>query len=108
MQKQTDAAEIYCSLTSDEFRERRSLARKALLPHLVEARRWACGLSLIFPESVALRSEVERFVALERQCCTTLTFIVAPPEEGLIVTIEGPPEAAATIELFADAIANTP
>ena len=108
MQKQADVPEIYCSLTSDEFRERRSLARKALLPRLVEARRSACGLSLVFPESGALRSKVEEFVGLERQCCATLTFIVSPPEKGLIVTIEGPPEAAATIELFADAIANTP
>ena len=108
MQEQADAPGIYCSLTGDEFRERRSMARKALLPDLVEARSLACGLRLVFPESDALRLKVEEFVGLERQCCATLTFVVSPPEEGLIVTIEGPPEAAATIELFADAIANSP
>lgn len=107
MQEQADAPEIYCSLTSDEFRQRRSMARKALLPHLVEARRLECGLRLVFPESDALRSKVEEFIALERQCCATLTFAASPPEEGLIVTIQGPPEAAATIELFANAISDS-
>lgn len=105
---QADAPEIACSLTDEEFRARRSMAREALLPHLVEARKLELGLKLTFPEIDTIRSNVETFVSLERECCSFLTFTVSPPEEGLIVTIEGPPEADATIELFAAAIANDP
>ena len=108
MQNQGGATEIYCSLTDNEFQERRSMARKSLLPHLSDARRLACGLRLTFPDSAALQPTIEEFVELERQCCASLTFFVSQSEEGLIVTIGGPPEAAATIELFADAIGITP
>ncbi|MDA0229873.1 MAG: hypothetical protein O3B21_06760 [Proteobacteria bacterium] len=96
-------AEITCSLTDEEFRERRAMARKDLLPHILDGERMDSGLRLTFADSVALRSRVESFIRLERQCCGFLTFTLAPPIDGLILTIEGPPEAQITLDRFADA-----
>ena len=108
MAEHTNAAEIACSLTDEEFRERRAMARESLLPHLVETKKLESGLKLTFPETDTLRSSVETFVSLERQCCGFLTFTITPPDKGLTLTIEGPPEAQATLEMLAAAVASGP
>ena len=108
MAEHTDATEIACSLTDEELQQRRALARKSLLPHLIEAKRLESGLRLAFPETDVLRSGVETFVSLERQCCGSLTFTIAPPGQGLIITIEGPPEAQATLEMIAASVPGAP
>lgn len=84
------------------------MARATLLPHLVEVKKLEAGLQLTFSESETLRADVEVFVDLERQCCEFLTFTITPPDQGLTVSIEGPPEARATLDMFAAAIADTP
>lgn len=108
MAEHSNAAEIACSLTDEEFRERRAMAREFLLPHIVGTEKLESGLRVTFPETDTLRSNVETFVRLERQCCEFLTFTITPPDQGLTVTIEGPPEARATIDMFAAAIAGAP
>jgi len=95
-----------CSLTDAEFEERRALARNSLLPHIVETKKLDSGLELTFPETDTLRSSVETFVTLERQCCRFLTFTITPPNIGLTLTVEGPPEAQATLEMLAVAVAS--
>jgi hypothetical protein len=99
-----NAAEVDCSLTDEELQERRGMARESLLPHLVETKRLESGLELTFPDTDAVRFSVETFVRLERQCCGSLTFTITPPSRGLTVTIEGPPESQATLEMFAAAV----
>jgi len=106
MPRQSNAPEIACSLTDEEFQARRAAAREALLPHILETKELECGLKLTFPDNDTLRSNVESFVCLERQCCGFLTFAVTPPEVGLTVTIKGPPEAQATLDLLATAVAS--
>ena len=106
MSKPTKSNEIACSLTDHEFRERRAMARKFLVPHVIKKEKFASGLRLTFPDTDALRSRVDTFVGLERQCCGSLSFAVTAPHEGLSVTIEGPPEALPTLELFAAAVAD--
>jgi len=95
-----------CSLTDEEFQERRALARESLLPHITETRKLESGLELTFPETDTLRASAEAFVALERQCCGFLTFTITPPDQGLALTIEGPPEAQATLEMLTLAVAG--
>ncbi len=106
MSETTKSTEIACSLTDREFRERRTMARKFLVPHIIKKEKFASGLRLTFPDTDALRSRVDTFVSLEPQCCESLSFVVTPPHEGLSVTIEGPPEALPTLELFAAAVAD--
>ncbi len=107
MSEPTNSSEIACSLTDDEFRERRAMARKFLIPHIIKTEKLASGgLRLTFPDTDALRSRVDTFVSLERQCCGFLAFAVTPPDEGLSLTIEGPPEGLPTLELIAAAVVD--
>ena len=104
MTEQTEIPEIACSLTDDEKRERRILARKTLVPHIVGTNKLESGLKLIFSDSAEVRSDVESFATLERQCCGFLTFSITPPGDGLTLTIEGPPDASEIIESFIEQI----
>ena len=104
MSEPTISSEVACSLTDEQFRERRAMARKFLVPHMITTEKLASGLRLTFPNTDALRSRVNTFVSLERQCCEFLVIAVTPPDEGLSVTIEGPPEALPTVEMIAAAV----
>lgn len=95
------AEEIACSLSGAEFRQRRAFLRETLLPHLLLSKRTASGLTLAFPNTDACCAQLETFVSLERQCCGFLTFTISWEEDPLTLRIEGPPEAAATIAMFA-------
>ena len=106
MKQRTAADAFACSLNDDEFRQRRRLIREELLPHVTRIEKPAGGLRVTFPETSDLRAAVETFVGLERQCCGFLSFTIAPPGEGLILTIEGPPEARGTLDMFAAAIGD--
>ena len=106
MSEPNHSSEIACSLTDDEFKKRRAMARKYLVPHIIKTERLASGLRLSFHESADLRSRVDTFVNLERQCCGFLTFAVTPPDGGLSVTIQGPPEAQSMLEMFAEAVVD--
>lgn len=101
-----DSIELACSLTNAELSERQALARQALLPHVVDSRLTGCELTLSFSNLEALRSEVEQFVDLERQCCESLKFTISPPGERLRVKIEGPEGAQSTLSMFANAISD--
>ena len=83
------------------------MIREALFPHVLDARKLESGLLILFPDTDKLRAEVETFASLERQCCRFLTFAVKPNDEGLALTVEGPPEAQATLDRFAAAFART-
>lgn len=98
-----DAIDLACSLTDAELRERRSMARKALLPHVVDCRLSGLELTMVFSNVEALRSELEQFVDLERQCCGFLTFTISPPGEKLTLNIEGPEGSQSILKEFAEA-----
>jgi hypothetical protein len=98
-------ATLACSLNDTDFRERRALMRKTLLPSVTSSKRTANGLHLSFANTEELCGDLETFVHLERQCCGFLTFTVTPQpasaDAPLTLLIEGPSEASATIEMFA-------
>ena len=100
MTEQANTAEVACSLTDDEMRARRALARKTLIPHILETTAIEGGLELRFSEAEEVRANVVLFASLERECCGFLSFSITPPNEGLTLTIHGPPEAAAVVETF--------
>ena len=95
--------EVACSLTDVKLRERRAMARKVLLPHVIDCRLTGLKLALVFSDLEALRSDVEQFVELERQCCGFLTFTISPPGEKLTLNIEGPEGSLPTLKIFVEA-----
>lgn len=108
MERLDEGAAIACTLNDAELSERRALARRTLLPQIIISQRISNGLTLTFTNSEANRENVETFVRLERECCGFLTFTLTPDtgpaNESLVLTIQGPPEAAATMEMFARAV----
>ncbi len=104
MTEQAGTSEVACSLTDEDKRVRRTLARKTLIPHIIESQKIEGGLELRFSDSEEVRSDVELFARLERECCGFLTFSISPSGEGLMLRIAGPPEAAAVIESFVEQI----
>ena len=104
MKKLDEGAALACSLNDADFRERRALARKTLLPKIVSSKRIGNGVTLTFTRTDRLLIELDTFVDLERQCCGFLNFAIAPdvtaPDKLIELSIMGPPEAAKTIEMF--------
>ncbi len=110
MSKSIGENNMVCTLNDRDFNEREQYVRKALLPYVVnievtdaKASRTTdlpLGVKLIFSESSELRNQVESFVAMESQCCGFLTFTITPPEEGLMLMIEGSLEAKSTLDTW--------
>ncbi len=101
-------APIACSLNDGDFRERRLYARQRLIPKVTKLERIKNGLIFSFKVDANFVDDVNTFVELERQCCGFLTFTIITDENDPLNTaglkIEGPPEAAQTIEMFAQAV----
>ncbi len=95
---------LYCTLTSEEQRIRRSLVRASLVPQVTTVTSLLDGLRFEFRSSRELRDLVEEFVALEQDCCSFLTFTLSQSSEKLSLLISGPPEAAHVIEMFRHAV----
>lgn len=104
MEKLDQGASVACSLNEAEFDERRAVARKSLIPKVIDSRLSDTELILSFPKGEGIRAELERFISLERQCCGFLSFELRPGPASHTVCIKGPPEAAATLRIFAEAI----
>ena len=96
----TENAEVSCSLTAEELRLRRTDLHSTLVPRVVQIERLSDGFRIQFDDSVSLRKQVEEFVSLEQRCCGFLSFAISPPDEGLVLSIQGPPEASGALELF--------
>ena len=96
----SDSTVIYCTLTLEEQRIRRSQVRATIIPQVLAVISLTNGLRLEFGSSEGLRDLVEEFVELEQDCCSFLTFNLSQPAEELSLLIQGPPEAAHVIEMF--------
>lgn len=105
MERLDTGAAVACSLSDAEFRERRALVRRTLIGEVTGWKRIANGLVLSFEDSETLRSDLAHFITLEKQCCGFLDFVIADAPLNELV-ISGPPEASATIEMFAAAIGD--
>ena len=97
---------VACTLSDQEFRERRAMVRTSLVPHILDTHRTETGLVVLFPNTETMQVSVETFTGLERQCCGFLTFDVEQSEHGLTLVIEGPPHAQATLDALTSAIAR--
>ena len=106
MERLDKETEVSCSLNDVEFRQRRAMARRTLIPHAQACKRHENGVRIAFGPSKGLQKLVEEFVKLERQCCGFLTFEITDGTCGhsKVLSISGPPEASATIDMFANAV----
>lgn len=103
MERLDAGAALACTLNDAAFRERRALARRTLIRKVVGSKRISNGLVLSFEESETLQKDLGSFISLERQCCAFLDFVISDGKPTKL-TISGPVEAAATIDMFAAAI----
>ena len=106
MSKTFKTTELACSLNEEQHRDRRKFVRESLIPKILQTQKTASGLQLLFADNHSLRSDVELFVELESQCCGFLNFEVASGSEGLVLTIEGPPEAKELLSKFTSGLAE--
>ncbi len=104
MNEHNSKPDIACTLTDEEFRERRTFVRSSIKGHVISVERIADRVIARFPETADIRQTVDAFVALERRCCGFLQFHVAPPAEHLVLTITGPKDAEKALDLFAGAL----
>ena len=106
MSETSKAVELACSLSEEEYRERRRFVRESLIPKIQQSRKTESGLQLIFENTETLKSDVELFVELESQCCGFLTFEVTPKGDALELMIRGPAEAKDVLDKFVSALKN--
>ena len=106
MSQPSRTTELACSLNEEDHRDRRKFVRESLIPKILATEKSATGLRLIFEDTDSVRSAVELFVELESQCCGFLNFEVASGSEGLVLTIEGPPEAKELLSKFTSGLAE--
>ena len=105
MSQSSKTTELACSLNEEEYRDRRKFVRESLIPKILETEKSATGLQLVFEDTDSVRSDVELFVELESQCCGFLNFAITSTSHGLVLTIEGPPEAKGILAKFASGFA---
>ncbi|MFK8020411.1 MAG: hypothetical protein AB8B86_11615 [Pseudomonadales bacterium] len=95
-----NTAAIHCSLTQEDQRRRRSQVRATIVPQVRSVNSLADGLRIDFVIAEGLRELVEEFIALERECCSFLTFTLSVKNEDMSLLIQGPREAAQVIDMF--------
>ena len=100
MSQPSRTTELACSLNEEDHRDRRKFVRESLIPKILATEKSATGLRLIFEDTDSVRSAVELFVELESQCCGFLNFAITSSSHGLVLTIEGPPEANGILAKF--------
>ncbi|MEM7016691.1 MAG: hypothetical protein AAF512_05035 [Pseudomonadota bacterium] len=106
MNEQITQADISCTLNDEEFAERRALVRATILPEIIKQERTTTGLHLLFTDTEVVRTNVEEFIELERQCCGFLTLTVSPKTEPLHLIIDAPVDAQSTLDTLSTVIAS--
>ena len=91
---------LACTLTDPELAERRHTVLNELRRATVRTDRLPNGYAYDFRFSVEMVSQLERLVALERQCCQFLAFNIIETPNMIRLEVTGSPEAAPVIEDF--------
>jgi hypothetical protein len=93
-------APIACTLTGPELAERRNTILNVLRKATVRTHRLPNGYAYDFQVSAEMPVQLERLVALERQCCQFLTFNIVETLNTIRLEVTGAPQAVAVIEEF--------
>jgi len=93
-------APIACTLTGPELAERRTTILNALRAATLRTYRLPNGYAYDFHINPEMPAQLERLIALERQCCQFLTFNIVETPNTIRLEVTGSPEAVAVIEEF--------
>lgn len=63
-----------CSLDEDALRDRAAMIRREILVHVARSERLPDGVLLEFAAAPGLEAKLEEMVALERKCCSSLSW----------------------------------
>ena len=91
---------IACTLTGPELAERRNTILNTLGKATVRTHRLPNGYAYDFHINPEMAAQLERLIALERQCCKFLTFNIVETPNAIRLEVTGSPEAVAVIEEF--------
>ena len=100
MNEALNEAELSCSLSDQEYKERRQFARRSLLPHILQTMPTTSGVKLIFNGTSELKDSIKLFISLEQQCCSFLSFNVDQEGKQICLSIDGPEGARDMIDRF--------
>ncbi len=89
---------VCCTLNENELTTRRQLVRETLLSHLLSVTDIENGVELTF--SSEAEKHIEKFIELERDCCSFLTFTVTSSQESVRLEVSGSAEAESTLDMF--------
>lgn len=78
---------VACTLTSAEQRRETKRIKSALGPHVLTRERLADGARLTFKTVPGLREEIDRFVDLDRVCCSFLDYQVEADAQTITLTV---------------------
>lgn len=110
MRREDSNIPIACTLNDTDFRERRAFARQRLLPKIDKSARLENGLVIFVHPDSGIKDDLDIFVRLEQQCCRFLSFTILSdcddPLNPVGLKIDGPAEATATINMFAEVISS--
>jgi hypothetical protein len=95
-------APIACSLTVGDLAEREG-AIDRLFARSSGRERTERGVRIHFSTDATLERELAELVGAERECCPFLDFDLREDGGHLTLTVEGPPEARQTVDMFASA-----
>lgn len=81
---------IVCNLSSSELRDRKGVFRAELKPFLTQETYAKGSSSLVFSKPGTNWDMLERFSALERECCPVFTFEITETQSHFRVAVTGP------------------
>lgn len=90
-----------CSLDEAALAERRERWRRLAARALNSAERTPDGARQRLRASAGVEGELRELIALEADCCPTLSFELSVVEEELLLEVRGPAEAEDVLALFA-------
>jgi len=89
-----------CSLDETDFAERRQRWRRLAARALIGAERGEGGARQRLHAADGVEAELRTLIALEAECCPSLSFELSVGEE-LVLDVRGPAESAGVLDLFA-------
>jgi hypothetical protein len=77
-----------CSLSADGLAERIAWIRAEILPHARARERLADGVAFEVDAAPAVVAKLDRWIALERECCAAIAFARVPSAQPGCVRLE--------------------
>jgi hypothetical protein len=91
---------IACSLGPDQLSGRADAWRRLAGRALIEGERRELTAVQRYRRQAGVQTELGELVRLEAECCPFLAFELAEKGDELVLTVTGPADAAAVIDLF--------